>query len=120
MLSDIITDIPLANNDDPCSPDEVYYDDEDDLILRTPNTEATSECLIETIAFLNVSLEFEAHLRHLRINGINCPEDASRLILCDRLMTNVSRELYDRRQALGRLWKESGAIKLGLWLIILY
>lgn len=116
LLTDIITNRFLAKDDDLSSPNEDCYDDEDDLILRTPNTEATSECLVETIAFLNVSLAFETHLRHLRTNGINCAEDASRLILCDRLMTNISRELFDRRQHLGRLWKESGSIKLGLCL----
>lgn len=112
LLTDIITDRPFSRNYEESSSDEVFYDDQDDLILRTPNTEATSVCLVETIAFLNISLEFEAHLRHLRIAGINSAEDSSRLILCDRLMTNISRELFDMRMRLGRLWKESGAIKL--------
>lgn len=115
VILDIVSDRPLSRETEKTYfSDDDYYADENDLILRTPYNEATSKCLVETIGFMNVCLDFEAYLRHLRSEGISCAEEASTLILYDQLITNVSKELFDQRLKLGAHWQQSGPIELGI------
>ena len=80
-------------------------------MLKTTAVESMCENLTVTISFMNIGLQFESFLRHLRDSAISNAEDIERISTCDKMLGNISKELFKMQSSLGKLWAEHGPIQ---------